>query len=55
MKYQNMLGNLEGGSFTRDFERWMKEGSGNRASLFMGALLGEPRRRAHLLGTLKDM
>ena len=27
------LWNLEGGSFSRDFERWMKEGSGNRASL----------------------
>jgi hypothetical protein len=27
------LGNLEGGSFTGDFERQIKEGSGNRTSL----------------------
>jgi hypothetical protein len=27
------MGNLEGGSFTRDFERWMKEGSRSVASL----------------------
>jgi hypothetical protein len=29
-------------SFTRDFDRWMKEGCGNGASLSVGALLGEP-------------
>jgi hypothetical protein len=49
------LGNLEGSSFTRDFKRWMKEGPGNRVSLFVGALSGEPGGRAPLLGTLKDM
>jgi hypothetical protein len=32
------LENLEEGSFPRDFERWMKEGPGNRASLSVGAL-----------------
>jgi hypothetical protein len=31
-------GNLKRGSFTRDFERLMKEGSGNGASLSVGAL-----------------
>jgi len=36
------LRNLEGGLFTRDFEKWVKEVSGNRASVCMGALLGEP-------------
>jgi hypothetical protein len=34
---------------------WMTEGSGNRASISEGALWGEPRGRAPLLGTLKDM
>jgi hypothetical protein len=34
------LGNLEGGSFTWDFERWIKEGSGNGTSLSVGALRG---------------
>jgi len=32
------MGNLEGGSYTGDFERWIKEGSGNGASLSVGAL-----------------
>ena len=31
-----------GGSITGDFERQMKESSGNGASLSMGALRGEP-------------
>ena len=31
----------------------MKEGSGNGASLSMGALQGEPGGKAPLLGTLK--
>jgi len=35
-------GEPEGDPFSRDFERWMKVGSGNRASLSMGALSGEP-------------
>ena len=30
------LGNLEGGSHTSNFERWMEEGSRNGASLFEG-------------------
>jgi hypothetical protein len=36
--------NLRGGGvlFTGNSERFLKEGSGNRASLPMGALLGEP-------------
>ena len=44
------MGNLEGGSSTREFERWMK-----------GALLTEedqcrgPQERASFLGTLEDM
>jgi len=38
-----LLGNMEGGSFTRDFESWMKEGSGNGASLSEGNL----ERRLH--------
>jgi hypothetical protein len=32
------LGNLEGSSYTGDFERWMKEGSRDRASFSEGAL-----------------
>jgi hypothetical protein len=32
------LGNLEEGSFTRNFESWMKEGSGNGAALSEEAL-----------------
>jgi hypothetical protein len=32
------LGNLEGGSFTRDFKRYMKEGSGNGVSLSLWEL-----------------
>ena len=32
------LGNLERGSFTRDFETRMKEGSGNGASLSVGVV-----------------
>jgi hypothetical protein len=46
-------GNLEGGFFTRDFERQVKEGSGDGASLSVGALRGEPGRVAPLLGTYK--
>jgi hypothetical protein len=38
------------GSFTRDSEGCLKEGSGNRASLNYGS-----SARAPLLGTLKDM
>ena len=49
----SFMGNLERGS-TRDFERWMKEGSGNEASLSVGVLWGEPRGRVPLLGSPKD-
>jgi len=48
-------GNMEGGCFAGDFERQVKEGSGNGASLSMGALLGEPEERAPLLRTLQNM
>ena len=50
-----LLGNLEGGSYIGDFERWMKEGCRDGASLSEEALWGEPGGRARLLGTLKDM
>jgi hypothetical protein len=33
-----LLGNLEGGSYTGNFERRMQEGSGKGASLYEGAL-----------------
>jgi len=36
--HRGPAGNLEGGSFTRDFVRWMKEGSRDEASLSKGAL-----------------
>ena len=52
---QRNRGNLEGGSYTGDFERWTKEGSRNGACLSERALWGEPGRRAPLLGTSKDM
>jgi hypothetical protein len=41
------------GSFTGDSERYVKEGSGNR-HLSKGAPLGKPKRKAPLLGTLRD-
>ena len=47
------LGNLEGGSYTGDFGRWMEEGSRSGASLSEGPLWGEPGGRAPLLGTPK--
>jgi hypothetical protein len=45
------LGNLGrgGGPFTGNFERKLKEGSGNGASVSAGALLGKPGRGAPLL------
>ena len=48
-------GDLEGGSYTGDFERWMREGSGNGSSPSVGALWGEPVGRAPLLRIPKDM
>jgi hypothetical protein len=48
------VGNLEGGLYTGDFERWMKEGARSGASLSEGALWGKPWGRAPLLGTPKD-
>jgi len=47
--------NLEWGLYTGDFERWMKEGSRNGASLFEGGPWGGPGGRTPLLGTPKDM
>ena len=47
--------NLEGGSYTGEFERCMKEGSSNRSSLSEGLHEGGPGGRAPLLGTPKDM
>jgi hypothetical protein len=44
-----------GGPFTRNFERYLKEGSGNGASLSVEALSGELGGGAPLLGTKKDM
>ena len=49
------LGNPDGGSYTGKFERWMKEGSRDGASLSEGALWGEPGGRAPLLVTPNDM
>jgi hypothetical protein len=40
-----------GDFFTGDFERQVKEDSGNGASFSVGALRGEPGRGAPLLGT----
>ena len=44
-----------GGPLTGNCERLLKGVSGDRASLSMGALLGEPEGRAPLLGTPKVM
>jgi hypothetical protein len=49
------LGNLEGDSYTRDFERGMNEGSRNGSSLSAVALWGEPGGRAPWLGVLRYM
>jgi hypothetical protein len=46
-------GTWRGDFFTRDFERQVKEGSGDGVSLSVGALRGEPGRGAPLLGTYK--
>jgi hypothetical protein len=43
------------GPFTRNSESLLKGGSGNGASLSMGALSGEPGEGAPLLGALKVM
>ena len=55
MLFHPLLGKLEVGSYTEDFERGVKEGTRNRASLSEGALWGEPGGMAPLLGTPKDM
>jgi len=53
--HRGLLGNVEGSPFTRNFKRWLK-GSGKRASLSAGALLGEPRGGwAPFLGIQKGM
>ena len=49
------VGQLGVGSFTRDFERWMKVGSGNEASLSVGALRRELGGGVPLMGILKVM
>jgi hypothetical protein len=49
------MGNLEGGSSTRDFEGWMKGGSRNGVFLTEEAQCGGPLGRVTLLGTLEDM
>jgi hypothetical protein len=46
---------LAEGSFSLDFERQMKEGSGDGTPLSKGVLRGERKRRYPLLGTLKDI
>jgi hypothetical protein len=48
------LGDLGGGDFfTGNFERQVKEGSGDGVSLSVGALRGEPGSGASLLGIKK--
>ena len=54
IKFHRPSWNLEGGSYTGDVARWMKEGSRNGASLCVGAVWGEPAGRAPLLGTPKN-
>ena len=49
------LRNLEGGSSTRDFERWTQRVSTNGVFLSEEAQCGGPLGRAPLLGTLEDM
>ena len=48
------MGNLGRCPFTGNCERYWKDGSGNGASLFAGALLGDPGdvQEGSLLGTL---
>jgi len=53
--YSAPLQNLQGDSITRDFERWIKDGSGNGESVSVGAVCEEPGARALLLGTATDM
>jgi hypothetical protein len=43
------------GLFSQAFERQVKASFGDGASLSIGALRGEPRRGAPLLGFLNDM
>jgi hypothetical protein len=45
-------GTWRGDFFTGDFERQVKEGSGDRASLSVGALRGEPGRGGSFAGVL---
>jgi hypothetical protein len=47
------LGKLEGSLYTGSFERRMKEGSRNGASLYERALCREPGGRAPLLESLE--
>jgi len=52
-----LLGNPEGGSYTGDFVRKMKQGSGNGAalSLSVGAPLGGTWREGSFTGDPQDM
>jgi hypothetical protein len=45
---------LEGGSFTRNFETQMKDGSGNRQSVYGSSVRGT-LSEGSFLGTLKNM
>jgi hypothetical protein len=47
--YSAPLENLQGGSITRDFERWMKEGSGNGESVY-GSSVRETWRDSSFTG-----
>jgi hypothetical protein len=53
--HRDHVGKPRGGPFIGNFERELKEGSGNGSSLSAGALLGEPGGRVPLLGIRKDM
>jgi len=48
------LENLELGSFTGEYERQMREGSGSGASVAVGAPRGEAGGKTPLQGILKD-
>jgi hypothetical protein len=48
------VGNMEGGSFTRNFERQMKNVSGNVQPVY-GSCVRGTLREGSFLGTLKNM
>jgi hypothetical protein len=49
-----LLGNLEGGSFTGNFERHMKDGSGDEESVYGSSARGT-LTEGSFLGTLKNI